>query len=223
MKQIILLSIVLSIAVAAIFINFEPELITAATNVQATSTVTLTVDSELTMTGPAAITMSPNITMTQDTSVGTATMVVATNDTDGYTLNLRATNSPAMRSTADPTVDFFDDYSEGAYLTPESWAENANEYEFGYSVFGTDTDNVNTPHWDNDSEVSCGSPDAAAMTSNLNWLSASTTQVLAASRTATTTQAGVTTTLCVGAEQGSNVFAPSGTYEATLEATAVVQ
>ena len=223
MKQIILLSIVLSIAAMAIFINFEPGLISAAITAQATSTVTLTVDSELTMTGPAAITMTPNISVAQDTSIGTTTMVVTTNDTDGYTLKLRATTSPAMRSTANPTVDFFSDYSEGAYLVPEAWAEDADGYEFGYSVFGTDTDNVGTPHWDNDGEVSCGSPDAAAITSNLNWLSASTTQVLAASRTATTTQVGITTTLCVAAEQGSNVFAPSGTYEAKFEATATVQ
>ena len=223
MKQIILLSIVLSIAVAAIFINFEPGLISAVTTIQATSTVTLTVDSELAMTTPGDISMTPSITLTQDTSMGTATMVVTTNDTDGYTLNIRATNSPAMRSTADPTVDYFSNLTLASTTAPQSWAQNANRYEFGYSVFGTDTDSVNPPHWNNDSEVSCGSPDATAISSSLNWWEASTTLILAASRTATTTQDGATTTLCVAAEQGSNVFAPSGTYEATLEATATVQ
>lgn len=217
MKKIIFFSIALTVITVIGFANFEPELSSA---VSSSTTVTLTVDSEITMTSSSFgnnVVMSPNLSMTQDTSIGSTTINVVTNDTDGYTLNLRAATSTAMKSTTNPANNYFADYSPAVANTPENWTENANAYEFGFGVYGNDI----VTGWA--AGTSCGTAGANAITSSINWLNASTVDRLVAQKNSATTQAGVDTVVCFGAEQGTNVFAPSGNYSAEIIATAAVQ
>jgi len=216
MKKIFLISFCLSILALAIFINFEPRISTAASDV-ATTTVTLIVASEISVTADATISMSPNISMSQDTSIGNATFNVKTNDTAGYTMSFHASSSPALRN-AD---DSFTDYTELVEGTPESWSVATGAYEFGFSAYGTDVDNGT---WDGGNS-SCGSAGADSLSTSVNWMGFnSTTPVTGvATKSSETSQVGEDTVLCVAAEQGDSVFAPNGTYNASVVGTVTTQ
>jgi len=216
MKQVAIISIALTIVALAMFVSLEADLSKAATS-YATTTVTLIVDSEITLTASATVAMWPNISLSQDTSVGSSTFNVETSDTAGYTLDFSASTSPALHN----GTNSFADYTEGVEGTPESWSVDASAYEFGFSAYGGDVDDGT---WDSGA-TACGTPGAEDLTSSLNWMGFNGTTAVTgvASSASETSQDGTNTVLCVAAEQGSNTQAPSGTYVATLVGTATTQ
>lgn len=215
-KKILFLSFCLSIIAVVFFVSFEPSISTAASDI-ATTTVTLVVDSEISVTADATISMVPNVSMSQDTSIGNATFNVKTNDSAGYTLSFHASTSPALRN-AD---DNFTDYTEEAEGTPEAWSVADGAYEFGFSAYGTDVDDGT---WD-EGQSSCGSAGVDSLTTSVKWMGFNGTTPVSgvASSGAETSQAGTDTELCVAVEQGDSVFAPSGTYNASVVGTVTTQ
>jgi len=215
MKQIVISFLSLSLLAIFFFIGFEPIISEAAEDTD-TTTVTLTVDSEISVTRTGTnITMSPNITMSQDASLGNTTFNVKTSDTAGYSLSFKASTSPALASVSDS----FTDYTETAELTPETWSVAADAYEFGFSAYG---DDVPVAYG---SGSSCGTAGADSLTSDLKWLGFNGTTAVTgvASNSAQTSRTGTDTILCVAAEQGNSIYAPSGTYSGTITATATTQ
>lgn len=200
------------IVLSSLFPFIEPNLAIAQTSATDTVQVTLTVDTGISITSPADVTMSPNLGISANSSIGSNTWNVKTNDPDGYTLTVRSSTTPAMRQ---GSVASFADYTPTTPGTPETWNTPASSVEFGYSAYGT---HVNTSTWGTGS--SCGS--AGVPSATQKWNGFSTTTFTVATGNATTTTAGIDTTVCYAAEQ-DGIYAAAGTYIANITATATVQ
>lgn len=208
LKKIIASSIISIISINIMYVALEPTIVQAVTD---NVTVTLTVDSGITISNGADSTMSPNISVSANGSIGTSSWVVTTNDTDGYTLAVKASASPALVSGGNS----FADYTEAVAGTPEQpFAVASGAYEFGYSAYGTDT---STATWG--TAASCGA--AGTPSATQKYLGFTTSDKIIATRASVTPTAGITTTICFAAEQDT-IFAPSGVYTATITGTAVV-
>lgn len=196
------------------YIILEPLCLNAAADT-ATTSVSLTVGEEISLSAPGSIDLSPSITMSQDTSVGSGSWTITTNSTNGYILEFTTGSADAL---SNGSGDAFTDVST---TSPTTWSEQADSYIWGYSAYGS---HVSTSTWGD--AASCGSAGASSLTTSLNYAGFATTTTIAptvASNSSVTSQSGATTTLCVAAEQGSNVFAPSGSYSATITGTATTQ
>ena len=170
----------------------EPGLSKAATDSDVV-TVNLTVSGTISLSSPADVTMSPAITGT-GSSTGTAQWTVTTNNSAGYKLEVEASASPAMVSGSDT----FADYTEGVAGTPETWSVAAADSEFGFTASGTDAESkYNTDLYEGFSGA---------------------TKIQVASANAETT--GTATTVGFKAEVGASKSQPTGSYSATITATA---
>ncbi|MEX0918421.1 MAG: hypothetical protein WDZ85_00405 [Candidatus Paceibacterota bacterium] len=172
--------------------------------------VTLTVESGISITSPADVSMSPDLSITADASVGSTTWNVKTNDPAGYDLTVNAGAAPAMvRSGGGGNVL---DYTAS---TPEQWSPAAGNAYFGFSSFGTD---VTTGTWGTDGTCEPAATLGGSAERKYRGFD-STTPISIATRSATTTTAGIDSTVCFAAEQNST-YAEAGTYTATITATA---
>ena len=170
--------------------------------------VTLQVDEGITITSPLDVTMSPNLGVSSNSSIGSASWTVKTNGVNGYSLTITSLTNPALQS----GVNSFANYTETVAGTPELWSVPAGSKEFGYSAFGTDT----PADWGTGS--SCGS--GGIPTATLKFNGTSTANDPIATRATVTPTSGIDTTICFAAEQDT-IYAPSGTYTATITATAM--
>ena len=232
-KKILAASVISLLFVQVLYIFvIEPTVTTAATPASDTVLVTLNVTSGVSITPGADAPMTPDLGISANQSIGNSAWTVKTNSVTGYTLAVKADNAPALRVLADPTNRFFADYTETAGTcsnvtyttratcegasaiwtpTPEQWATSTGSKEFGYSAYGTDV----PAKWGTGS--SCGS--AGVPLTTMNYAGFTTTNNDIASSGTVTTTTGTTTNICFAAEQNT-VFAPSGTYNATITATA---
>ena len=172
--------------------------------------VTLNVDAGIAITSPSNISMSRNLSMVNMTAVASSTWTVTTNNITGYNLTVKASTAPAMQQNATTTVA---DYT---LVTPSTWSVSAGAAAFGFSAYGPDTVDGT---WGNG--ASCQAS-ANVPATDLNYLgfTTSTSTPVVATRSATTTFAGSATTVCFAVEQNA-FYIPSGTYTATITATAV--
>jgi hypothetical protein len=173
-------------------------------------TISLTVESQITLTNGADITMSPNLTLANDQAVGSTSWTVTTNDESGYTLTVTASTSPALVSGGNSFMDF----TQAATGTPETWSVASTDKEFGYSALGTD---VSTGTWGTDSDCIAA---AGVPSGGLKYHGFQTSARQIATRATVTPGAGIETTLCVAAEKGDDIEVPSGVYSAIISATA---
>jgi len=208
-------SAVLVVLFLIILTYFGTGFVIAQTSASDTVVVTLNVTSGIAIDSPADVTMSRNLSMSNMTAVGTSTWTVTTNNITGYSLTIKATSSPAMQQNATTTID---DYHTG---TPDTWSVSAGTAKFGYSAYGTDVTTVPTSPWGTGSTCSSAVNTHAPSTS-LKYLgfTTSTSSPEIARRSATTTFAGSATTVCFAVEQNA-FYISSGTYTATIIATAV--
>ena len=172
--------------------------------------VTLNVVTGITISDGADVTMSPSLGITSDTSIGETSWIVKTNNFSGYKLDVKASTAPALAN----ATDSFADYSETVLGTPETWSVGSGDYEFGFSAYG---DDVADGTWG--TGVGCGTHTTIS-TNNLNYLGFKTTDKTIATRNSVTPNTGVQTNVCFAAEQ-KDVYAPPGTYTATITATAL--
>lgn len=173
--------------------------------------VTLNVTSGITISDGLNVTMTPSIGVGADTSIGESSWIVRTNNVTGYQLDVKANTNPALKHSNGS--DNFADYTEATTGTPETWSVASGDYEFGYSVYGG---GVDTNTWG--TGTSCGT-NTTISTNNLKYVGLSTTDKKVAETSTYTPNTGVQTNICFAAEQ-NNVYAPSGTYTATIIATA---
>ncbi|MBA3550990.1 hypothetical protein H0W32_02160 [Patescibacteria group bacterium] len=209
-QKIVGLTLLLSILATLIYFGAEPQLTTA---VAATDSViiTLTVDPGITITSPADASMSRNLGVSVNTAIATTIWNVKTNNSLGYTLAVKSTSTPAMRH-ANGT-DMINNYTEAVATTPETWSVSSGSAEFGYSAFGTD---VPTGTWGTDTDCIAA---AHVPSAGLKYVDMLTTDRTIATRASTTTPTGVDATVCYAVEQ-NGFYIPSGTYTATITATA---
>jgi hypothetical protein len=191
------------------YVYFEAGPVNAAT-VSDNVIVSLVVDAGLTITSPVDVSMSPNISMSANGSIGSTAWTVRTNSPTGYTLALKASASPALVSGANS----FADYTEASNGTPEVWSVPSGSKEFGFSAYGTDVAG-GTAVWG--TGAGCGSSGTPLGT--MKYIGFETTDKTVASTSTVTPVAGGTTNVCFAAEQ-DGIYAASGTYTATITATA---
>lgn len=173
--------------------------------------VTLTVDTGITISNGADSIMTPNIGVASDGSIGSSSWIVRTNNTAGYTLAVKADAAPALRVIATPTNNFAD-YTEAVAGTPEVWSIASGAKEFGYSVYGTDT---NSTTWGTAATCGVGGiPDVAQ-----KYVGFLTTDKIIAQKATVTPTIGIATTICFAAAQNA-VYAASGSYVSNITATA---
>jgi hypothetical protein len=193
------------------FLALEP-VVTTAQAVTDSVDVTQSVTSGIAISSPSNITMTA-LSTSQHTAVGNADWTVTTNNTAGYNLTVYASASPALtRSGGGGNIA---DYTPASAETPETWSVPSSSIEFGFSARGT---NVNTTTWGTDSDCIAGAdvPSAA-----LKWrdfdTSGSADEI--ATKASVSAFSGDTSSMCVATEQ-DGAFANSGTYTATITATA---
>jgi hypothetical protein len=183
----------------------------SAVSVNDSVIVTLNVESGITITSPADTTMSQTIGVAADEATASTTWNVKTNNVSGYTIAVKASTAPAMQATATTTVP---DYTPAVAATPETWSVGSGAAEFGFSAFGT---RVSTGTWGTDTD--CSGATTHEPSAGLKYRDFDTTDISIGSHTSTTTTAGDDTKVCYAVEQ-NGFYLPSGTYTATITATA---
>ncbi|NTV44886.1 MAG: hypothetical protein HGA67_04355 [Candidatus Yonathbacteria bacterium] len=167
------------------------------------SSISISAGSDITMTA---------LSMAQNSAVGNTSWTVITDDAAGYGLSVHASTDPALSDVG--TGESFADYTESTPGTPETWSVSS-AYEFGFSARGTD---VSAGTWGTDTDC-LNTADVPSAT--LKWRGFDgVNNVILAGSSVRTLSTGTGTTLCVATTQ-AGVFAPSGTYTATVTATAV--
>ncbi|MES2436808.1 MAG: hypothetical protein V4519_02255 [Patescibacteria group bacterium] len=208
-KKIVALTTILSVASVGLYVAAEPQISSAQATADDTVIITLNVDAGISITSPADSSMSTNLGVSVNKAIATTTWNVKTNNNLGYTLAVKASQDPAMQSAGDEVLD----YTESVGGTPETWSVGASTAEFGYSAFGTD---VPTGTWGTGSQ--CSST-VNANSTTLKYVGFSTSDKTIATRSSTTTPSGIDSTVCYAVEQ-NGFYIPSGTYTATITATA---
>ena len=216
LKKALGLTLIVALSVSGFFLFAEPISTQAATvasvvvTLSVTAGVSLTVDSTTTA-------LSPGISISQNTSVATSTFVVSTNDYLGYSLNLTAsTTAPAMQSASSSIPD--------VTVTPTLYSSliPANSYGFGFSAYSTTSpSNVPTGTWGTQT-TGCANGAGVPSTGLLYRGFAGNTPILVASNSSTTTPAGTAVVVCYVVGQ-NNSYIPSGSYTATITATATTK
>ncbi len=172
-------------------------------------TVTLDVTSGISITSPDDVTMSRNLSMTADTAVASSTWTVRTSNETGYNLTVKASTAPAMHNATNTVADY---QTTG---TPDTWSVSAGTAAFGFSAYGTDV----AAAWGSDTSCQASS-DVPSSNLKYSGFTTSTSSPVVSTRSATTSSDGVATTVCYAVGQNA-YYIPSGTYTATITATAV--
>lgn len=204
------------LVVYGLFLGVEPKLLLAQSDSDSTN-VTLAVTSGIAITDVGNINMGNLSVSTNELAAG-GTWNVTTNDVDGYTLAVSSATDAAMQHdvTADEFTDFNWDSTNDGNVTPAAWDANKGSgvYVFGFSAYG---DDVSASYG---TGIACGT---TTIPTDLNYAAFESTNLIQiASSTAPTSAAGTDATVCFAAEQ-VGVFAPSGSYTATITVTATTQ
>lgn len=209
--HVLSLSVVSALVLSLITSTVEPAIVTAATATD-NVVVTLNVTADISITDSSNVSMSQALSSSVNTAVGTSTWNVKTNSSAGYTLAVRATNTPAMLHS-----NLTDTIANDQTGAPATWAVSSGNAEFGYSAAGTD---VPTGTWGTYGGGGCSATSTAhSISTSLKYKGLTTSDVTVATRSSTTTPSGVDATVCYAVEQ-NGFYIPSGTYQATVIATA---
>ncbi len=209
LKKSFALSVIFTMLAMVVYSSYEPTFVDAQSATD-TVVVTLNVTAGISITQPSDITMSTPLGVAQNSAIGTTTWNVKTNAAGGYTLAVNSTGTPAMIQSGG--TPFINDLQTG---TPSTWTATSGGAYFGYSGYGTD---IPTATWGTGTACS-GAAGPHATSTTLKYKGFTTSPVTIASRAATTTPTGIDSTICFAVEQ-AGVYVPSGTYRATIVATA---
>lgn len=164
--------------------------------------------------------LQPGIGLATPNSVGWDTFRVFTDNAAGYNLYVKTSQDPALQHTL--TGSNFSDYTPATPGTPESWAVDSGQSQFGYSAFDGAGGDVNDSSWgaaDDCGDPATGDPDIAGGDEQL-YDGLSISNRLVAQRTTRTDQSGSLITLCFAAgTNGGGVEA--GDYVAPITITAI--
>jgi hypothetical protein len=157
--------------------------------------VSVSVVPSISIDNPADVALSPDIEET-GSATGTVTWNVKTNHLGGWTLDVKASTDPALQDGGNS----FDDYTETVPGTPEVWSVDAADSEFGFNATGTYAES--------------GFSGSKYMGFD------GTTRIQVAHRNAASGGSGDDTNVNFQAEVGASHNQPTGTYYATITATA---
>lgn len=208
-KKVFSASIITLLLVQMVYVAIEPSVVVAAT-ASDPMVVNLNVDAGISISAPADVTMNPlgSVSAASTNSATPIVWTVITNNDIGYNLSVKASASPALVSGGNS----FADYTEASAGVPEVWNVPSGNKEFGFTAYGA---NTATGTWG--TTASCGT--TTVPNASMKYVGFKTTDKIIATLGTPTAYAGVATTLCLAAEQDT-LYAPSGTYLATVTATA---
>ena len=177
----------------------------AASSASDTITVSLPVNSTISITSPADVTMGA-ITGTGQSALTTnqAEWITKTNNAAGYELSIQASSADMTNANLDTVAG----YTPATPGTPEPWSiaitdsEWGMHYSFPQSTLGNDT------VW--------GADDTYAD----NWINVPTTPYVIETATAPTDNIGDSAVIIFGAEVGSDKIQPTGNYSVDVTMTA---
>jgi hypothetical protein len=204
-------TIIASLVLSFGYVSFEPEIVVAAT-ISDDVIITLNVTSGIAITTPSDTAMTPDLGISSDTSIGTTTWNVKTNNHLGYTLSVKSTGIPPVPAMEASSTALIPDYQTAA---PNTWSIASGNAAFGYSAYGSD---VATATW-GPTQTKC-STGTNLPNSNLRYRGFTASDYPVATHNATTTPAGVDTTVCYAVQQ-NGFYINSGVYHANITATAV--
>lgn len=217
-KEIISLTLITSVASAFGYMNFEPEIVGAATD---EITVTQTVTEELSVSSPANVSMSASIlSMTGNPgapTTGSATWNVKTSNATGFDMKIKASTDPAMQLDGS---NQFTDYSPAVGGTPDfTWTSPASSAaEFGFTVEPATAADADQKFLDNAGASPCNTASGAA-TADRCWFDFNgTTDVDIINRSTSTDLSGEDEVVKFQAESNAK-FLEEGDYTATITAT----
>lgn len=198
-----------------VFVGLEPALSLA---IEDQLTITQVVTAEISFSTPSTdVTMTPQLGgITGGTSNGTSTVIVLTNDQAGYTMTIKASSSPAMKSY--DGVSSIPDYTPANSSIPDFAYSVPTGYEFGYTVGASTTSDLAQKFLDNGTTCNTGSSDTASVASC--WYGLSTVATSTILRTTQTPGSGSTSSLYFKVTINANANVTSGTYQATTTLTA---
>ncbi|HXK31928.1 MAG TPA: hypothetical protein VJ378_00425 [Candidatus Paceibacterota bacterium] len=216
MKQSLSLTLIISLVAFGTFVLLEPQLTKGVTD---DTTVSLTVEDEITLVCSSTAALAPNIaSVSGGTATSTFLCTIETTDTGGYNLNI--TKSQKLRI-ADVANQRFDDI-DTATTTWDFPAPGAGNETFGFCVnsAASTTDIVQT-FLDNGANA-CDEP-AGSVTAWQCWTGIATTTATTsvAVRSTETPVGGVTIEFGLQAVAGGTNGLTAGNYYTTTTVTAV--
>ncbi|MEK7535455.1 MAG: hypothetical protein AAB590_00345, partial [Patescibacteria group bacterium] len=168
-------------------------------------------DGYISITSPSDVTLLPAITtLSGGVADGNAVWTVRTDNPTGYSLYIKAANSPALTSSGSS----FANYTKSGSVPDFSWSVPSNTSEFGFTPSGADIagDFV-------DNGTVCGQ--GASDNSGTCWDAITTSNVLIARKSGSNHPTGIGTTVYFRAEAGSSASQLLGSYSALITLTAI--
>ncbi len=210
LQKVLGISLATTLTVAVVFMYLEPSLVGASSSASDGVVISLQVDTGISISSPADTYMSTSLGVVANTAIATTTWNVKTNNSLGYSLTLAASTNPAMQVSPSQSINDF-----ATTTAPELWSTIPNgRAEFGYSAYGTD---VSTGTYGTGSSCSAATSTPSTSLKYRGFTTSASPTI--ATRNATTTTSGIDTVVCYAVEQ-KGVYVASGTYTATITATA---
>lgn len=164
----------------------------------------------ISISAPSDLNMDSINGLTGGFSTSSASWTVTTNNNSGYSLSIKSSTDPAMKS----ALDSFADYSPAGSDPDFDFSIDASTAEFGFSPSGGD---ILDKYKDNGSACNTGTSDSLYKC----WDGLSTTESSVAQSTTSNDPSGTITTINFRAESGSNKILTAGSYSATITMTAL--
>lgn len=162
------------------------------------------------ISAPTDLTLNSINGLTGGSSTTSAAWNVTTNNNSGYSLSIKASTDPALKS----TLDSFDDYSPATSDPDFDFSIDSSSAEFGFSPSGAD---ILGKYKDNGSACNVGTSDSLYKC----WDGLSTTTLSVAQSGTPNDPGGTQTTINFRAESGNNKILTAGSYSATITMTAL--
>ena len=167
----------------------------------------------LTLSTPDITVLTPAIGgISGGTADGSSTANVLTNDSQGYTLLIRASTSPAMKSVSSSAS--FANYTLAGTNPDYNWNITSTDSEFGFSPYGAD---VVSRYYNNGSACNQG---GGSNTAGKCWEAVSTVDMTISQGNSSNEPLGADTKINYRAESGNSHLQESGIYRAYIIVTA---
>jgi hypothetical protein len=167
--------------------------------------------SYISITSPSPVTMPPLAGLGGGISTSSLGWTVITDNPAGYVLSVQSTSSPALKGSGGAS---FADYTPSGGSPDFAFSIAAASSAFGFSPEGAD---IVSRYKDNGSLCNTGSGNTA----DACWDPFSTSSTNISQSTASNHPYGALTTIKIRAQIGSSKIQDSGTYNATITATAI--
>lgn len=167
-------------------------------------------ESYIAISSPSDLALTPIGGIEGATSEGTMTWSVITDNLAGYTLDIKTTSVPALKS----SNDSFDDYTPIGADPDYNFSILNTTSAFGFSPEGVDVD---TRFKDNGIACNTGTNETSAKC----WDGLSLSPKIISNRTTSNHQGGSDTVVRFRAESGSNHIQTAGSYSAPIVVTAI--